>query len=79
MASALDEPLINVEQRLNALYGRCLGAHNLMSRVHVVAGEIDERGSGSRRRGDFLAWLRDHWERVKPVIRRLILCPLSLE
>jgi hypothetical protein len=62
MARVLDEPLVNVEQQLNALYGRCLGAHDLISRVPVVDREIDEKGPGSRRRGDCLAWLRDHLE-----------------
>jgi hypothetical protein len=76
---ALDEPLVNVEQQLNTLHGRCLSAHDLISRVSVVAREIDERAPGSRRRGDCLAWFRDHLERTEPVIPRLIPCPPSLE
>jgi hypothetical protein len=44
MARALDDPLVNVGQQLNARYGRCLDAHDLISRVRVVAREIDERG-----------------------------------
>jgi hypothetical protein len=51
VARALDEPLVNVEQQLNALYGRCLGAQDLISRARVVAREIDEIDPGSRRRG----------------------------
>jgi hypothetical protein len=79
MGRALDEPLVNVEQQLNTLYGCCLGAHDLMSRLRVVARDIDEIGPGSRRRGDCLARPRDHWKRAEPVIRRLIPCPPSLE
>jgi hypothetical protein len=66
IARALDGPLVNVEQQLNALYGRGLGAHDFISRAGVAAREIDEKGPKNRRPGDCLAWLRDHWERVEP-------------
>jgi hypothetical protein len=42
MTRALDEPLVNFEQQLNALYGPCLAAHDLIALVRVVAREIDE-------------------------------------